>query len=214
MSEEHQNHFNDEYPDIQEEASPRSREAYINQFDNAMEAMFELVDNAIDNRVTGIIEDIQIRVNKNEIYIVNSGGKGLDYEGLRRFFRWGESSQIGKDRIGRYGVGGKAAMGYLGRTMEVVCSPYNSDTQFRVFDPDWKQIQAWATHKVQSSKISDNGGSFRVRVTNLDREIKQNVLIPRLAEVYRPVLLAGEVKIKVNGKDVTAQPLDFKSTLV
>lgn len=193
---------------IEEEFSPRAIEAFMANYRDSQQAFLELIDNAVDNRIEGHKLVVRVRVAKNELSIHNQGGSGLDLEGLRNFFKWGYSEKVAG--IGFYGVGGKGAMGYLGRSMEVMCSAKGSEEEFRVFDPNWETRDEDEKKSFEADLRSAHtqDGYFRARVTNLKKEVNAQALTAKLADIYRPLLLTNQVEIKVNGKAI--EPLEIK----
>lgn len=194
--------------EIQEMAVPRSREAHFASYRDAQQAILELIDNAVDNRIEGKPLTVRIRVNRNEIAVSNQSGKGLTQEGLKKFFVWGYSEKTSQE-IGFYGVGGKAAMGYLGRSMEVVCSPGGSAEEYRVVDPDWKSSdEEWKNHTGEIRSAANKEGYFRVKIGDLEKEVNAAALAARLANIYRPLLLEKKVLLFVNSKAI--EPMEIK----
>lgn len=192
---------------IQEQISTRAIEALMTNYRDPQQAFLEIVDNAVDNRIEGKPITVRVRTSPDELTVSNHGGAGLGYEGLNSYFTWGHSNK--EQKIGSFGVGGKAAMGFLGRGMEIVCSEDGSDKEYRVVDPSWesrpdelKQLTA------DERKASSNEGYFRLAIKDLKREINPHALINKLGDIYRPLLLDGSVKIIVNGKEVP--PLQIK----
>lgn len=195
---------------IEETVSTRAIEALMGNYRTPQEAFQELIDNAVDNRIPDKPLVVRIRAIKNELSVSNQGGSGLDREGLQNFFVWGFSNKTIGKQIGFRGVGGKSAMGYLGRSMEVVVSAQGSDEQYRVFDPNWESRAEgeWRKYTPEITKATSNEGYFRLKVTNLKREINPNLLSQALANFYRPLLMDGSVKIFVNNKEV--EPVQIK----
>lgn len=189
---------------IKEEVSTRAIEALMANYRDAQQAFLELIDNAVDNRIEGQSLLIRIRATKDELSVFNQGGRGLDFEGLENFFVWGYSEKtIGQ--IGFYGVGGKAAMGYLGRSMEVICSPQGSDVQFRVHDPSWESRKEgqWKQFETEESKTNIQNGYFRVRISNLKGGgVNAAALGIKLGDIYRPLLLDGSVTVSLIHKRI------------
>lgn len=196
---------------IREEVSTRAVEALMSNYRDAQQAFLELVDNAVDNRGDDPLM-VRIRINKNELSVANYGGRGLDIEGLRRFFVWGYSEKTSRE-IGFYGVGGKAAMGYLGRSMEVVCSPEGSTDEYRVFDPSWEsRLEGeWKTFIPEKKTASSQEGYFRLKIGDIKKEVVAHALAGKLADIYRPLLLDGSVVIHVNGRPVEPLEIRYKS---
>lgn len=196
---------------IVERASLQMAESVMRNYSNSQQAILDLVDNAVDNRIEGQPLVIMIRNDKNRFYIMNRGGEGLDLEGLQNYLQWGQSKKTDK-AIGQYGVGGKAAAGFLGNSLEVRCSPKGSLEEYRIFDPNWKEKQAGVEkeHDCEIGNTDSMEGYFSVRVTNLTRGNKIDVkeLIAKLGDTYKPLLESGAIMINVNG--VTVNPLEIK----
>lgn len=194
--------------EIEEEFSSRAVEAFMSNYRDAQQAFLELIDNAIDNRIDGRPLVVRVRASHEELVIHNQGGYGLDIDGLRNFFKWGHSDKISS--IGLYGVGGKGAMGFLGRSMEVVCSANGSGTEYKVSDPSWETRQEGETKKFtpEVKKSHTEEGYFRVKVTNLKKEVNAHSLAIKLGDIYRPLLLRGQVKIILNQKEI--KPAEIK----
>lgn len=195
---------------ITESVSTRAIDALMSNYRDPQQAFLELIDNAVDNRVEGKPLSVRTRVSKNELSVYNEGGRGLDFEGLENFFVWGYSEKTAKE-IGFYGVGGKAAMGYLGRSMEVICSAAGSNEEYRIFDPAWetRDLGEWKQYEPETKKAGTTEGYFRVRVTNLKKEVSSNALVAKLSDIYRPLLLDGSVSIKVNNQDVSPLQINY-----
>lgn len=196
---------------IQEKVSPGVIDALMKNYENPQQAVLELVDNAVDDRVQGKPLQVKVIAERGMLSVINEGGSGLDEEGLARYFTWGDSSKIMRKQIGQFGVGGKAAMGYLARSMEVICSPAGSDVEYRVEDPNWESrpegtFRDFTAHVGRKSRKAD--GYFQVRLTGLKKEVIADALIAKLGDVYRPLLTDGSVKMIVNNREV--QPLEIK----
>lgn len=194
---------------IKEEISPRAIEALMANYRDGQQAFLELVDNAVDNRIEGKPLIVRIRVSKSELVVHNQGGKGLDEEGLRKFFVWGYSEKTSHE-IGFYGVGGKSAMGYLGKSIEVFCSSPGSAYEIKVSDPSWdsREGEDLKEYPPEVKPAFTKEGYFRVRISNLTRDVNASSLGTKLSDIYRPLLLDGSVSILVNGKQI--QPIDIK----
>lgn len=194
---------------VTEEATLRMAESAMSNYKDANLALRDLVDNAVDNRIEGQLS-VFVRVTKDFITVTNEGGEGLDLEGFRNFLRWGISTK-GVHQIGQYGVGGKAAMGFLGKSLEIRASAKDSDVEYRFFDPDWetKPEVSKIEHDAEERVADKREGYFQLKVTNLkNRRIDTNTVINRLGDTYRPLLDNGSVRIFVNGRAVT--PLEIK----
>lgn len=201
---------NQQLEPIREEVSTRAVEALMSNYRDAQSALLELVDNAIDNRGDDPLL-VRIRITREEISVSNSGGRGLDLDGLRKFFVWGYSEKTERE-IGFYGVGGKAAMGYLGRSMEVVCSPQGSNDEYRVFDPSWETRTdgSWKTYNPERRTAATQDGYFRVKVGDIKKAPDASAMHSKLADIYRPLLLDGSVVMQINGRKIEAMSIAYK----
>lgn len=210
-------------PRIEERIDPvRMIDAVRHNYTDAIGAFMELIDNAVDERIEGKQLRINLGTRGSRLFVGSVGGNGLDYDGLTRFFTWGESAKRGQvGKIGRYGVGGKAAMGYLGNSMEVVCSRPGSNEGLRVVDGDWTarkpgELKVFHPTIVDVDDIIDkdpNEGLFNITIGKLQRKIDERTLYQRLGEVYRPLLMSehGEplkVRIVLNGAEV--KPMEIR----
>lgn len=194
---------------IKEQVSTRAIDALMANYRDAQQAFMELIDNAVDNRTDDKLL-IRVRVTRNELAVFNQGGRGLDDQGLRNFFVWGYSPKTA-GHIGFYGVGGKAAMGFLGRSMEVTCSPKGSDVEYKVSDPDWEahEEDQWKDFDADVKKAANSDGYFRVKITNIKREVNAQALITKLGDIYAPLIRENKVEILVNGKGVEPLAIDY-----
>lgn len=194
---------------VTERATLRMAESNMSNYRNAEIALLDLVDNAVDNRIEGKVLTIRVTVSRDTISIFNQGGEGLDKEGLENFLNWGHSEK-NQRQIGQYGVGGKSAMGALGRSIEVRCSPKDSNIEYRFEDKDWttKPEESEKQHTGEARRTEVREGYFRVTISNTKKRIDQNNIAKSLGEIYRPLLVNGDVEILVNGKKV--EPLEIR----
>lgn len=194
---------------VTEEATLRMAESAMSNYRDANLALMDLVDNGVDNRIMGQLLSIYVRVNRDYITVRNTGGEGLDLEGFQNYLRWGISTKRGQ--IGQYGVGGKAAMGFLGKSIEITASARGSDVEYYLSDPHWgeKQEVSQREHTAQIRQAENTDGYFNARVTELNsRRIDTKTIRARLGDTYRPLLDSGAVRILVNGQPVL--PLEIK----
>ncbi len=194
---------------LRERATLRMAESVMSNYTDSRLALLDLIDNCVDNRIAGRPLTIRVFVTKDSISISNSGGQGLDQEGLENFLVWGHSDKT-RLQIGQYGVGGKAAMGFLGKSLEVSCSSVGSRDEYKFYDPDWetKSEESEKIHEGEIRTVSTEEGYFRVKISKLKRQVRGDLIGAQLGDIYRPLLSTGEVIIKVNNKEVV--PLEIK----
>ena len=110
----------------------------------------------------------------------------------RDYLRWGASSKRAGDQIGRYGQGGKAAIGHLGNRFEIVASAAGDEHAFGFEDPAYRDRGRLRTYELHPRKkpVAAGLGYVRIEVGEIDRAIDARRLRDRLAETYRPLLEA------------------------
>jgi hypothetical protein len=114
---------------VRERIDPRLTASLFANYRSATDALLELVDNAVDSRVRGRPLKVGLVLRPDSIVMTAVGGTGMGPTELERdYLRWGASRKRAGDRIGRYGQGGKAAIGHLGNRFTVTASRAGSAT--------------------------------------------------------------------------------------
>lgn len=204
---------------VREELTIRTTEA-LSRYPNANTAMMDIIDNAIDNRIEGKTLTVNIRLENERIIIQNFGGYGLDKQGVEEFYKWGQSSKKGK--VGQYGVGGKAAMKYLGKSATIECAPNDSNTAYKFTLDDVPAELSGDTgvdREVEATPKRPeraNDGYFFATIKNLNgKTLKRELLIKQIGETYKPLLEKpglgqdAPVTIRVNGQEVKAAEINY-----
>src|SRR5439155_3383584 len=190
---------------IKEEIDPQLLQSLFRNYTSGTEAIFELIDNSVDENLQGRRLSVEVNVNPRAIEIIDRGGKGMGAERLNRFFRWGVSEKAGHEgKLGRYGQGGKAAMGYLGRAFTLVAKAAGEAETYELVESDWHDrragVKTW-TPKLVAAPVGIEEGYVAIRITNLlGRRISKDTLRDRLGDVYRELLREGKCVITVNGQ--------------
>lgn len=104
------------------------------------------------------------------------------------------------ERIGRYGQGGKAAVGHLGARFAIVAGRAGDDRAYGFSDQDYRDRSRLRTYELQErpKPVDVALGYVRIEVGAVDRNPDARKLRQRLTETYRPLLEAGEVVIRVD----------------
>lgn len=197
---------------IQEQIDPQLIESLFRNYKSGTEALLELIDNSVDETIRGSKLTIEVKATGKEISVVERGGPGMDFAGLQRFFRWGRSEKAGQQaKLGRYGQGGKAAMGYLGRSFTLIAKAAGSDDAYELVEPNWDDrstgIKTWVPRRL-TIQCPRGEGYVEIRITNRNNpKIKGDVLREKLGNVYRELLRDGRCEIIVDG--TAATPLDL-----
>jgi hypothetical protein len=197
---------------VRERIDPGITASLFANYRSSLDAVMELVDNAADSRIKGVPLEVLIQVHPSYFAIETRGGEGMSPSDLERnYLRWGGSAKKGKRLLGQYGQGGKAAIGHLGSSFTVEASRPGDVEAWRFADPDYRNRARLKTYelKVVPKRISADLGLVRVRIDGVDKRIDARRLTARLGEVYRPLILRAELKIRVNGARVEPPPISF-----
>jgi hypothetical protein len=203
---------------IEERISPRILTNLMQNFRNAAEAIFEIVDNSVDAAApaSGYPEGRKLRIEiewaADRIVVTDRGGRGMGLATLRRFFRWGESEkELAEGALGRFGQGGKAAMGYLARSFTITAKAAGEAHGYRVSDRDYRD-RAGGTKRYRAERVEldvpRREGYVQIRLANLNRRrIDARALGQRIADVYGELIMAGKCTIVLNGQELEPAPL-------
>lgn len=194
---------------VRERIDPRLTASLFANYRSAIDALLELVDNAVDSRVEGRPLRIDVVIRPESIVLTAIGGSGMNAADLERdYLRWGASRKRAGERIGRYGQGGKAAIGHLGNRFAIVASRAGEPAAVGFEDPAYRDRARLRTYElVDRAKPVDAAiGYVRVEIGEVDRRVDVRKLPARLAEVYRPLLEGEAVAITVNRAPVVIAP--------
>jgi len=175
----------------------------MSQYSGATEAILELVDNSIDERIEGRLLKVDISVSRGRIEVADCGGRGMGRKELETFMEWGRSDKRG--RLGRYGLGGKAALGYLGRSWKLVTCKEGADLALKIVEAHWDDekggLKEYELRRIALDERAPQGAT-RFVIEDLKKSVNAPPLRGKLGSIYRPLLMDGEVDIRVNGRRV------------
>ncbi len=194
---------------VRERIDPRLTASLFANYRSAVDALLELVDNAVDSRVPGRPLRVDLVVRPESIVLTAIGGTGMGPSELERdYLRWGASRKKAGDRIGRYGQGGKAAIGHLGNRFTVTASRAGDERAIMFEDPvyrDRAKLRVYELHD-RPKPVAAELGYVRIEIGDVDRKVDLRRLPGRLAEVYRPLLETGDLALTVNRAPVSTSP--------
>ena len=186
---------------VRERIDPRLTASLFANYRSAIDALLELVDNAVDSRVPGRALRVDLVVRPESIVLTAIGGTGIGPTELERdYLRWGASRKGAGDRIGRYGQGGKAAIGHLGNRFVVTASRAGDERAITFEDPAYRdraKLRVYELHD-RAKPVDAELGYVRIEIGDVDRKVDLRRLPGRLAEVYRPLLEGGGLALTVN----------------
>lgn len=197
---------------VRERIDPRLTASLFANYRSAVDAVLELVDNAVDSRVAGVSLRVEIGLRPGHVTLTAVGGTGMSAADLERdYLRWGASRKRAGDRIGRYGQGGKAAIGHLGSRFAIVASRRGDERAVAFEDDDYRDRSRLRTYELRDQRkpVDRELGFVRIDVGAVDRKVDERRLVARLGEVYRPLLAAGDLELIVNRAPV--RPTDWET---
>ena len=194
---------------VRERIDPRLTASLFANYRSATDALLELVDNAVDSRVRRRPLKVDLVLRPDSIVMTAVGGEGMGPTELERdYLRWGASRKRAGDRIGRYGQGGKAAIGHLGNRFTVTASRAG-DPQALTFEDlayrDRAKLRVYQLSE-RAKPVDPELGYVRIEIGEVDRRVDLRRLPGRLADVYRPLIEAGDLAMTVNRAPVSVAP--------
>lgn len=197
---------------VRERIDPRLTASLFANYRSATEAVLELVDNAVDSRVADRPLRVDLIIRPGTLTLIATGGRGMGPAELERdYLRWGASRKRGGDQIGRYGQGGKAAVGYLGSRFAIVASRAGEPRAVGFEDDTYRDRARLRSYELRDrpKPVDVDEGYVRIEIGGVDRPIDRRRLPARLAEVYAPLLRSGVVVLRVDRAPVTPSPPDL-----
>jgi len=185
---------------------PGIKHALFSNFSKYTEAILELVDNSVSNRIEGNTLMVLIGVSPKLICITDLGGRGMGVKELDEFLKWGKIKTRNPYDIGAYSQGGKSAMGYLGNSMTISTSPKGSQKQYIIEDNNLHNFDKLKKYRVREMPTDFINGKTEIIIRGLKRHIKDDVLKSVLVDTYRPLINNQKIIIKYNGEKIMPQP--------
>lgn len=191
---------------VRERIDPRLTAALFANYRTPVDAVLELVDNAVDSRTEGPLE-VDLAVRPGSIVLTVTGGTGMGPRELEReYLRWGASRKRAGESIGRYGQGGKAAIGHLGTSFEILTGRPGQTIAHGFADPEYRDRARLRTYELHErpKPVAAELGYVRIQVGGVDRKVDVRRLRSRLGETYRPLLESGRVRLVLDRAPVVA----------
>jgi len=186
---------------VRERIDPRLTASLFANYRSAIDAVLELIDNAVDSRVPGQRLRIDIVTRPGSLSITAIGGTGMGPREIERdYLRWGASPKRPGERIGRFGQGGKAAIGHLGNRFAILASKPGDSRAHGFEDDGYRDRSRLRTYELHDrpKPVDAALGYVRLEIGGIDRKVDGRRLPARLGEVYRPLLDEDVVEITVD----------------
>lgn len=167
------------------------------------QAIAELVDNAIDARIEGKTERVQVKLDaRTGQILVSDDGRGMDGKAL------GEAMTIARaskrdGKLGQFGIGMKSACSALGKKFSVKTRRSGSEYRAEYDEDGWlaDEARGWHNFEVSESPAAAGGHGTEIAVSKLNVAIYPNQVSKfkeRFGVRYAPYLESGQVQIHVN----------------
>jgi len=190
----------------------------MNQYETVADALFEIIDNPMDYRFgRKLTVNVSVQKEHDLVVVEDSGGEGMDDEGIDDWLNWGSGHPHQSRDIGRYHYGGKAATGFLANHIRITARRANTRTVWVFEDREWATREEWANYEKRTQDTRElpihlrnlpaDTGFVRIELRDLHktRRYRLDDLRFRLSNVYRRLIIGGEISIALNGAPV--QPL-------
>ncbi len=191
---------------VRERIDPRLTAALFANYRTPADAVLELTDNAVDSRVEGRPLEVDLALRTGALTLTVVGGTGMGPAELEReYLRWGGSRKRAGDSIGRYGQGGKAAIGHLGQRFEILAGRAGEAVVHGFADEAYRDRSRLRSYELTElpKPVAPELGYVRIAVGAIDRTLDPRRLRARLAEAYRPLLERGQVVLRLDRAPVT-----------
>lgn len=192
---------------VRERIDPRLTAALFANYRHPADALLELIDNAVDSRIEGQPLEVDLHVATGNVVMTAVGGTGMGPPQLERdYLRWGASPKRAGERIGRFGQGGKAAVGHLGSRFSIVAGPAGDSRAYAFADDAYRDRSRLRTYELheRAKPVDAALGYVRIEIGGVDKRIEVRKLPARLGEVYRPLIASGALVLRVNRAPVAA----------
>jgi hypothetical protein len=195
---------------VRERIDPQITATLFANYRSSADALMELIDNALDSRLPGQPMKVEVAIHGEAITVMSEGGEGMGPKDLeRRYLRWGKSTKRGKELLGQYGQGGKAAIGHLGHSFSVESSRPGDPVGWRFTDPNYRdrsRLKTYELHEV-TKRVPEDLGYVRIRIEEVDKRVDLKRVGLRLADTFRLLLERGDLQLFLNGSALKPRSL-------
>lgn len=191
------------------------------------EAVAELVANSFDARVGDQKVEVEVRVNEEELWVIDNG-KGMTGEELpermKLAFKDPERSKTNKKIKGMYGLGLKTACASVGRAwgLYTKAASENETHKFELDleqwsarrgekNPNWEH-ETYSAISFPDSPLNGKTSGTAIYVRKLrGKDVLIGAIMEQLSKAYKPHLDAGDI-ITVNGTVLLPEPIQIQAS--
>ena len=176
------------------------------------QAIAELIDNSIDARIPGKVEQIDVLLNyENNVIKVIDNGAGMDLEELKNALTIAKSSKIDVTQLGKFGLGMKSACSTLGKSFTIVTSKIDSEYEYVAqYDEDkWldDKFLDWTNFEVEKIKKLKKSNGTNIIISKLKIPLYPNQTSrfkKRYGIRYGPHLQNKQIRLRINSRPCEA----------
>jgi hypothetical protein len=186
---------------VRERIDPRLTAALFANYRTPVDALLELLDNAVDSRVAGRPLEVDLLLRPGSVSLTIVGGTGMGPRELEReYLRWGGSSKRAGERIGQFGQGGKAAIGHLGARFAITASSKGDLRAYGFEDEAYRDRSRLRTYELRErpKPVDQELGYVRIEIGEVDRKLDARRTRARVADAYRPLITSGELVLRMD----------------
>lgn len=170
------------------------------------EAISELIDNAIDAKLSGKKIIVDIKINSKLIEITDNG-MGMSEETAINSIRLGYSKKYKK--LGEFGLGLKTASTFLGKTFQISTSPKGENNEYKIDynEDDWMKKWDWDHFPfVIDHDVKTSSSGTKITIKDLKIDINEKILEKLKTELntrFMPFIENGDLDLAINSKKTT-----------
>ena len=179
------------------------------------QAVAELIDNSIDARVEGVVEEICIRLDfKGRRITVSDNGHGMGMDELAAAMTIAKETK-GDKSLGRFGIGMKSACSALGKRFLIRTAKADSDVEYRAeYDEDkWLSDEglSWNNFTITRKPLAERWHGTRITISEINVPLYPNQ-VNNFKESfgirYGPYLQDNQVNIRINTRQCRSAEFD------
>lgn len=165
------------------------------------EALSELIDNAIDARITDKKLAVDVEITPDRI-IITDNGSGMTEEQAAKAIRLGFSDK--KGQLGEFGLGLKTSTSFLGKSFSLITTPYNSDAEYILeWDEDhWLEHGDWYKYPFTVNRNIDTSKNGTIVIIKRLKVEFSDKLLRNIQEEFGmrfgPFIRNGELELVFN----------------
>lgn len=143
------------------------------------QAISELIDNSIDARIHNESERIHVTLDfGGEVISVRDNGAGMNLEELQDALTIAKGTKLGKDKLGRFGLGMKSACSTLGKAFTIITTKSDSDTEYHAHYDEYEWLKdkskSWKNFEIETRRKLNPWYGTIIKISKLNVALYPN----------------------------------------